>query len=99
MAIIEKMTVEEKEHLKKLCSDYKVYSNTKSEAEKLQKETGTEIKKLLDKYGFSGKEYIDEYCLQYEEQKKQVADTDKMKASGIYDMYSKTQVTKPLYIR
>lgn len=99
MAIIEKMTVEEKEQLKKLCYDYKVYQTTESEAKKEKEKTSKAIKELLDKYNYNTSESLDVYTIDYKEQNPRIADTDKMKMDGIYDKYSKIQHKKPLTIR
>lgn len=99
MAIIEKMTNEEKEQLKKLCYDYKVYQTTESEAKKEKEKTSKAIKELLDKYEYNTSETLDIYTIDYKEQNSRVADTDKMKKCGIYDNFCKIQYKKPLTIR
>ena len=93
------MTIEEKEALKNLCNDYKVYQKTESEAKKEKEKTAKEIKSLLDKYGYNASETIDIFTIDYREQTAQVADTEKMKTSGIFEAFSKTQHKKPLTIR
>lgn len=97
--IIEKMTIEEKETLKKLCYDYKIFQSTEAEAKKAKENTGKEIKKILDKYEYNTSETIDIYTIDYKEQTSFIADTNKMKEKGIYDEYKKPQHKKPLNIR
>ncbi len=96
---IEKLTVQEKENLKKLCSDYRLYQNTESEAKKEKENTGKAIKDLLDNVGFNGNDYLDVYHIIYKEQEKKTVDSDKLKAAGLYDTFSKVQITKPLNIK
>lgn len=96
---IEKMEASEKELLKNLCKDYKIFQLTEAEAKKEKEKTGKAIKTILDKYGYTGTETLDIYSIQYSEQKKRIPDSDKMKASGIFDQFSKEQITKPLTIR
>lgn len=96
---IEKMTEIEKEEIKKLCYDIKVYQTTESEAKKEKEKSKGKLKAILDKYGYNGKETIDIFKIEYEEQKKQVVDTELLKTCGLYDKFSKEQVTKPLTVR
>lgn len=96
---IEKMNVQEKENLKKLCSEYRLYQNTESEAKKAKENTGKAIKALLDNIGFNGDDYIDVYHIIYKEQEKKAIDSEKLKTAGLYDTFSKVQVTKPLNIK
>ena len=99
MLTIDKLTIEEKETLKKLCYDYKVYQVTESEAKKAKEKTGKAIKEILDKYEFNGNMVIGIYAIDYKEQESRIADTDKLKKDGKYNEYSKIQHKKPLTIR
>ena len=76
-----------------------MYQTMKSEAEKEQKRIDTEIKPLLDKIGMNGTEFFRNFSITYKEQTKRIADTDKMKESGIFEAFSKEQKTKPLTVR
>lgn len=96
---INEVSIEDREQLKKLCYDYKVFLTMESEASDGKKDIGAKIKAILDKYGMNGKFVIDVNSITYKEQVAQVADTEKMKKDGIYDKYSKTQHKKPLTIR
>ena len=97
--ILNKLTKEEKEKLLSLCYDCKVYQNMESEAKEAKETAKKKIKEILDPYGYNGKEKIDIYTIDYKEQKKRIADTQKMKYNGIYMEYTKEDITKPLTIR
>ena len=99
MSILNMLTEEEKNTLKNLCHDYKIYMCTESEAKKAKEETAKQVKAILDKISSEGKETIDIYNIDYKTQTKFVADTDKMRKAGIYDDFKKQQITKPLNIR
>lgn len=96
---IEKMTAEERETLRKLCNDCKVYQTMEAEAKKAKDDTKEKIRVLLDAYGYEAKETLDIFTIDYRTQEKQIADTDKLKKDGLFEKYSKFQVTKPLTIR
>lgn len=96
---IEKFTPEEKEQLKKLCYDCKVYQTMESDAKKLKEQTKEQIKKILNKYGYNAKETIDIYKIEFQEQIKPQVDTEKLKACGLYEKFLKTEKVKPLTIR
>lgn len=97
--ILSMFTPSEKEELLRLASDCKTYQTMESESKKAKESTKDKIKKILNKYGINESFVIGEYTIDYKEQEKTVADTDKMKAAGIYTEYSKKQVTKPLTVR
>ena len=99
MNIFDKLSNEEKKTLSNLLNDYKVYQTTESEAKKEKEKTAKLIKPLLDKIGMNDTEYFSNYSITYKEQIKFVADTDKMKESGIFEAFSKEQKTKPLTVR
>ena len=80
----------------KILSDYKTFSRIADEAEKEKKKLANIIR---DYMGSDTEKIIAEYKITYKEVKKLVADSDKMKACGIFDEYSKEQVSRPLYVR
>lgn len=96
---IEKMTMEEKEELKKLCYDCMVYQKMESEAKKEKDNTKTKMKKILDKYGYNAKETLDIYKIEYETQTRREIDSEALKACGLYDKFLKTKEQKPLTVR
>lgn len=96
---IEKMTDIEKETLKKLCDDHKIYQLTETEAKKEKEKVKEKIKAILEKYGYNGVENLDIYSIDYKEVSKPVIDSDKLKKDGLYESYTKIQTTKPLTIR
>lgn len=66
-----------------------------------------EAKQELDRLNTIIKDYmgdrtdliLSEYHVIYKTVTKTVADTDKMKKDGIYSDYSKSQITRPLYVK
>ena len=96
---IEKLSVQEKENLKNLCSEYKNAQTLESDSKKAKEAAGKAIKALLDKYNVNDDDYISEYHIIYKEQEKKAIDSDKLKAAGLYDTFSKIQVSKPLNIK
>lgn len=97
--MLEKLTNEQKETLKKLCYDYKVFQTMESESKKGKEKTAKDIKALLESIGFNDTETIDVFSIQYREVTKSVIDSEEMKKDGIYNKYTKQQKTKPLTIR
>ena len=98
-AIFNILSEEERNTLENLLKDFKVYQTMKAESEKEQKRISGEIKPLLDKIGMNGTNFFRNFSITYKEQTKQIADTDKMKQSGIFEAFSKEQKTKPLTVR
>lgn len=96
---IEKLTILEKENLKNLCRDYKTFQTMEAESKKSKENTGKAIKALLDKYNVNDDDFIADFHIIYKEIEKTTVDTDKLKKSGLYEKFSKTQVAKPLNIK
>ena len=97
--VLNMLTSEEKEIVKMLCHDIKIYQNTESEAKREKEKAKDKLKTILDKYNYNGNEKIDIFSIDYKEQVKTVVDTEKLKACGLYDNFSKEQVSKPLTVR
>lgn len=96
---IEKMMIEEKEELLKLCHDHKIFQQTESEAKKEKEKTKEKIRKILDKYGYDAMEKLDIYSIEYKAYMKPQLDTESLKACGLYEKFTILKEQKPLTIR
>ena len=82
--------------LLKVLADYMSVSALIKEAEKEKAKLADAIKQHM---GAETVQYIGQYSITYKEVTKTVADVDRMKAAGVYETFSKKQVTRPLCVR
>lgn len=82
--------------LLKVLSDYKTAAAMEKEIKAEKEKLAKIIKDFMDA---KTELIIGEYRIDYKEIIKQVADPDKMKSAGIFEAFSKEQITRPLYVR
>lgn len=96
--ILNDLSIETKETLKTLCADYDSARKMEDEAKQAKEKAGNAIKEILERIEFNGNETFADYKIRYKETVRLIADTKKMKDSGIFDAFSKESKSKPLYI-
>lgn len=81
-----------------ILSDYKSIVNMESELKKEKEKLANKIKAYMDSIEQSDF-HISEYHVIYKEVIKTVVNTDLLKEKGLFDEYSKKQVSRPLQVK
>lgn len=79
-----------------ILSNYKSLLAMEGELKKEKEKLATAIKNAM---GDQTELFLSEYHVIYRDVTKTVVDSDKLRSAGLYDAFSKTQVTRPLYVK
>lgn len=77
-------------------SSYKSLLAMEGELKKEKERLSAAIKSAM---GEQTELFLNEYHVIYKDITKTVIDSEKLRSAGLYDAFSKTQITRPLYVK